>query len=77
MADGVEKLTAYLIQTRRQAEQSIDCLNKKIIELEKLCEEHKEKITQLEEEVLAFNRHYSTDIIFRSSALTTRGTPSN
>lgn len=34
MSEGVQKLIEYLNQTRRQAEQAVDCLNERIKELE-------------------------------------------
>eukprot|EP01041_Mallomonas_annulata_P002586 gene2586-5058_t len=57
MSDGVQKLTEYLIQTRRQAEQSIDCLTQKVIELEAVCSSYQENLTKLEEERDYFKQH--------------------
>ena len=51
MSEGVQKLIEYLNQTRRQAEQAVDCLNERIKELEEICEESNRRAEKLEEEV--------------------------
>lgn len=50
MSDGVIKLTAYLNQTRRQAELAIDVLNQKISELIKDNEELNNTLNNVFEE---------------------------
>eukprot|EP00607_Mallomonas_marina_P006511 CAMPEP_0182430912 /NCGR_PEP_ID=MMETSP1167-20130531/44712_1 /TAXON_ID=2988 /ORGANISM="Mallomonas Sp, Strain CCMP3275" /LENGTH=326 /DNA_ID=CAMNT_0024616591 /DNA_START=166 /DNA_END=1143 /DNA_ORIENTATION=+ len=50
MGEGIEKLTEYLNQTRRQAEISIECLNQRVIELEHDCDLYKKNMNKLKEE---------------------------
>jgi regulator of replication initiation timing len=50
-ADGLQKLTEYLNQTRRQAEAAIDVLNKRIFELQESNDELKLEADRLRSEV--------------------------
>ena len=50
-ADGLQKLTEYLNQTRRQAETAIDVLNKRIFELQENNDEIKLEADRLRAEV--------------------------
>lgn len=58
-ADGLQKLTEYLNQTRRQAEAAIDVLNKRIFELQESNDEIKLEADRLRTEVNIHSKYQS------------------
>lgn len=47
-ADGLKRLTEYLNQTRKQAEQAVDCLNVRIKDLEQDREKFLGEVSEVE-----------------------------
>mmetsp|Transcript_395 Transcript_395/g.740 ORF Transcript_395/g.740 Transcript_395/m.740 type:complete len:371 (-) Transcript_395:81-1193(-) len=65
-SDGLIKLTKFLNQTKRQAEQAIDCLNEKIAELEKQNEIERQKYEKCADE-RDYYRNYAEQLRLENS----------